>query len=169
MGVSTPTVATVVSNRAEELSSDSRTSLALVSEYGEEFGPIDDSAPADVRITATEISQTMTQYSYDLPALAACFVCVRENAIDIPDDVTLQYCEGYTATGATSPSRSRWVTLDNYVLDVGDDDSDDSVHARVAPPADAEYFGVGIPADRALQLYEDHCVPLAPHAVTHLE
>ena len=165
---SAPSVEQFVCDRADELSSPP-TSLSVLADRGEFFSSIA-SAPGNVKICATELGRTLQRYEYDRPALAALEIADRDDAVEIPDDVSLVYCEGYVSVHSR-PRRRRWVSLDEYVVDVSDKPlsmtEKEERHidlGRIEPPGEAAYFGVAIPAERALELYAEYSKqPLSPY------
>jgi hypothetical protein len=157
---SDPSVEQFVSNRADRLASRG-TSLAVVDARGEYFDHIPD-APGRVRTMATDLGYYLKQYEYDRPALATCYLVEHEGVVDLEmENMSLGYCEGYMSTGTGGPRWARWIALDGYVVDVTEEESSG---ARVEPPTDGTYYGVPIPADRALQMYTEYNKqPLTPH------
>ena len=165
---SAPSVEQFVCDRADELSSPP-TSLSVLAERGEFFSSIA-SAPGKIKICATDLGRTLQRYEYDRPALAALEIADRDDAVEIPVGVELAYCEGFVSV-QSRPRRRRWVSLDEYVVDVSDKPlsmtEKEERHidlGRIEPPGEAAYFGVRIPAERALSLYAEYSKqPLAPY------
>jgi len=158
-----------VRSRADQLSATG-TSLAVLADRGQSFSSIA-SAPGNVKMCATDLGRTLQRYEYDRPALAALEIADRDDAVEIPVGVELAYCEGFVSV-QSRPRRRRWVSLDEYVVDVSDKplsmtEKEERHHRRawIEPPSSAQYFGVRIPAERALSLYAEHDKqPLAPYA-----
>jgi len=157
-----------VRDRADQLSATG-TSLAVLADRGQSFSSIA-SAPGRVKICATDLGRTLQRYEYDRPALAALKIADRDDDVEIAVDMELAYCEGFVSVHSR-PRRRRWVALDGYVVDVADEplsmtEKEERHHRRawIEPPSSAQYFGVAIPAERALSLYAEHDKqPLAPY------
>ena len=157
-----------VRDRADQLSATG-TSLAVLADRGESFSLLP-SAPGRIKICATDLGRALQRYEYDRPALAALKIADRDDDVEIADDVSLAYCEGFVSVHSR-PRRRRWVSLDEYVVDVSDKPlsmtEKEERHidlGRIEPPGEAAYFGVRIPAERALSLYAEYSKqPLAPY------
>jgi len=157
-----------VRSRADQLSATG-TSLAVLADRGQSFSSIA-SAPGNVKMCATDLGRALQRYEYSRPALAALKIADRDDDVEIADDVSLAYCEGFVSVHSR-PRRRRWVSLDEYVVDVADEplsmtEKEERHHRRawIEPPSSAQYFGVRIPAERALSLYAEHGKqPLAPY------
>ena len=157
-----------VRDRADQLSATG-TSLAVLADRGESFSLLP-SAPGRIKICATDLGRALQRYEYARPALATLSIADRDDDVEIPVDTELAYCEGFVSVHSR-PQRRRWVALDEYVLDVADEplsmtEKEERHHRRawIEPPSSAQYFGVRIPAERALSLYAEHDKqPLAPY------
>jgi hypothetical protein len=157
-----------VRSRADELSATG-TSLAVLADRGESFSLLP-SAPGRIKRCATDLGRALQRYEYDRPALATLSIADRDGGVEIPVDTELAYCEGFVSVHSR-PQRRRWVALDGYVVDVSEKplsmtEKEERHHRRawIEPPSTAQYFGLAIPAERALELYAEYSKqPLAPY------
>jgi|APHM01.1.fsa_nt_gi hypothetical protein len=147
----------LVADRAARLSSTT-TSTAILDAQGEEFDHILD-APRGTTDAAVDLANalrvSLVRNDADVLTMAAC-----RHADTI--DRTVTYCEGYARLSAGSrPDRREWVAVDGYVLEL----AKPRAGTFIDPPTDAVYYGVAIPAGRALYFHEseEHSRPFASY------
>jgi len=151
----------LVADRADRLSG--RTTTSILNDHGERFPPLATADPDtidDAIALANDLQVSLLNSDHDSEDLAI-RACRHAGAVD----ADVSYCEGYARLApGTRPDRRTWVTVNNHVIEL----ADPKPGTFIDPPEHAEYFGVAIPAGRALHFSssDDHSRPFASYLDT---